>query len=49
MGIRTGKIWGTTELIVARPTFAVHRIMIEPGGYCSIHRHVDKVRLVHAL
>jgi len=42
---KTGKIWGSTELIVQRPDFEVHRIIIKPEGFCSVHRHLDKVNM----
>lgn len=42
---KTGKVWGSTELIVQRPDFEVHRIVIIPNGFCSVHRHVDKVNM----
>lgn len=40
-----GKAWGTTEQILFRPTFEIHRIVVESGGYCSVHRHRDKVNM----
>ena len=42
---KTGKVWGSTELIVQRPDFEVHRIIIKPDGFCSVHRHLDKVNM----
>jgi mannose-6-phosphate isomerase-like protein (cupin superfamily) len=33
------KIWGKTSLVVKRPGFTVHHLMIVPGSYCSIHLH----------
>jgi len=37
--MKQGKAWGTTEAVFAHPTVSVHRIAIEPGGYCSKHLH----------
>lgn len=42
---KIGKVWGHTELIVAQPTFEMHRIEVDEGGYCSVHLHQDKVNL----
>lgn len=38
----TGKIWGTTERVIATPLFEKHRLEIEPHRRCSIHRHHAK-------
>ena len=35
----TEKVWGTTECLYYSPTVEVHRIVVKPGGYCSVHRH----------
>lgn len=43
--IKTGKVWGHTELLVSKPTFELHRIEAVKGGYCSVHLHEDKVNL----
>lgn len=37
-----GKIWGTTECVLATPTIEVHRLWIEPRHRCSLHRHNRK-------
>ncbi len=39
MAIRSGKIWGLTELLISHPTFEVHRIEANEGGFCSKHKH----------
>jgi quercetin dioxygenase-like cupin family protein len=40
--VKSGKVWGTTELIAANPAFEYHRIEIKAGGYCSKHKHQSK-------
>lgn len=37
-----GKVWGSTELLLATPTCEVHRLIIEPQRQCSMHRHKRK-------
>lgn len=37
-----GKVWGTTECILALPTCEIHRLQIKPYSYCSMHRHGRK-------
>lgn len=38
-----GKIWGTTETLEAGQLFEMHRVKVEPGGFCSWHHHERKV------
>ena len=40
--IKHGKVWGTTARIFGGSTVEVHRIEVQPGGYCSKHRHRAK-------
>jgi mannose-6-phosphate isomerase-like protein (cupin superfamily) len=35
----TGKIWGTTEVLLQTPTLEVHRLFIKPNMRCSLHMH----------
>ena len=42
MGIRAGKIWGSTELIHANGVFEFHRIEFKAGYKCSEHEHKFK-------
>ena len=37
-----GKIWGTTELILANSSLEFHRIDYKAGGVCSKHKHEYK-------
>jgi mannose-6-phosphate isomerase-like protein (cupin superfamily) len=39
MGIKAGKIWGSTELIHANGVFEFHRIEFNKGYKCSEHLH----------
>jgi quercetin dioxygenase-like cupin family protein len=34
-----GKVWGSTENIFKKNNVSMHRIEINKGGYCSIHKH----------
>jgi mannose-6-phosphate isomerase-like protein (cupin superfamily) len=34
-----GKIWGTTEPLAQTPLCELHRIRVQPGGFCSVHKH----------
>lgn len=40
--MKKGKVWGTTESLLSLAHLEIHRIHIEPGGYCSWHRHDHK-------
>lgn len=37
--MKSGKVWGTTELIEANGSLEFHRIEMERGGVCSKHMH----------
>lgn len=37
-----GKVWGYTQEIIKGSSFEVHRIEIDKGGYCSMHKHLHK-------
>jgi mannose-6-phosphate isomerase-like protein (cupin superfamily) len=39
MGIKAGKVWGQTELLMQHPSFEIHRIETNKGGFCSKHLH----------
>lgn len=34
-----GKVWGTTQLLLATPMLEVHRLVVLSGSYCSLHKH----------
>jgi mannose-6-phosphate isomerase-like protein (cupin superfamily) len=36
------KAWGHTTKIMETDSFEIHKIFVEKGGYCSIHRHAGK-------
>jgi mannose-6-phosphate isomerase-like protein (cupin superfamily) len=38
----TGKVWGSTELILATPVIEIHRLKILPSRCCSMHKHKTK-------
>jgi mannose-6-phosphate isomerase-like protein (cupin superfamily) len=40
--MKHGKVWGTTEAIFGNALIEVHRLIIEPGAYCSWHMHERK-------
>ncbi len=37
--MKSGKIWGLTELIHCNSVLEFHRIEVKKGGYCSKHKH----------
>ena len=39
---KQGKVWGFTEQIFGKNNVSIHRIIISPGGYCSVHKHEHK-------
>ncbi len=41
-GMKSGKVWGLTELIHHNPVLEFHRVEIKEGGYCSKHKHQYK-------
>lgn len=42
MSIKAGKVWGSTELIMANPFLEFHRIDFNEGYKCSEHKHAYK-------
>jgi quercetin dioxygenase-like cupin family protein len=44
-----GKIWGETQTLLVTPMIEVHRIMIDPGGYCSMHKHEFKWNMFYMI
>ena len=42
MSNKAGKIWGSTELILANSSLEFHRIDFKKGGVCSKHKHKYK-------
>jgi len=39
---KQGKVWGHTSLILSKNNTSIHRIAVNPGGYCSVHKHDHK-------
>ncbi len=37
--MKTGKVWGITELMLKTPFLEVHRLEINADAYCSMHKH----------
>lgn len=44
-----GKVWGETETLLVTPMIEVHRIHINPGGYCSMHKHEFKWNMFYII
>lgn len=42
MATKSGKVWGTTELLHANSVLEFHRIETKKGGVCSKHYHKHK-------
>ena len=40
--MKSGKVWGETELILQTPFVEFHRIWVHEDGYCSTHKHEYK-------
>ena len=36
--MKSGKVWGETELVLQTPFVEFHRIWIITGGFCSPHK-----------
>ena len=37
------KVWGLTVQFVRHPVFSAHHIIVNPGTFCSVHRHAHRV------
>lgn len=42
MSIKSGKVWGQTELIFSNPALEFHRILANANTHCSKHQHQHK-------
>jgi mannose-6-phosphate isomerase-like protein (cupin superfamily) len=40
--MKSGKVWGNTELLEANGVLEFHRINVKEGGVCSKHKHKYK-------
>lgn len=38
----SGKVWGTTTLMLQTPSIEIHRLDILPQAHCSMHKHEHK-------
>jgi len=38
----SGKVWGYTQEIIKGSSFELHRIEVNEGGFCSLHKHIHK-------
>lgn len=47
--MREGKIWGQTETLLKTPMIEVHRIRINPGSFCSMHKHEFKWNMFYVI
>ena len=47
--MKSGKVWGETELILQTPFIEFHRIWVHSGGYCSTHKHDYKWNLFYVI
>lgn len=43
------KPWGTTSVVAREHDHHIDRIVVAPGGYCSVHKHAQKVNVFHVL
>lgn len=41
------KVWGSTECLFSGPLYSRHRLEVLPGGYSSIHYHVQRANRFH--
>tara|TARA_R100000988_G_C3856999_1_gene97524 strand:+ start:64 stop:465 length:402 start_codon:yes stop_codon:yes gene_type:complete len=49
MSVIEGKVWGNTEPIHQAPAVEVHRIKVDPDGYCSQHKHQSKINMFYVI
>lgn len=40
--MKSGKIWGCTEVLIKTPLIEVHRLTVQPYAQCSMHMHSTK-------
>jgi mannose-6-phosphate isomerase-like protein (cupin superfamily) len=43
------KAWGTTECLLSTPLCELHRIRIQPGGFCSVHKHHGRANVFYVV
>ena len=47
--MKSGKVWGNTELLLKTPFVELHRIFVKEDGYCSTHTHKHKWNLFYVI
>ena len=47
--MKSGKVWGTTEILMQSPIIEIHRIIINKGGFCSNHKHEFKWNMFYVI
>lgn len=47
--MRSGKVWGWTEDLLVTPLIEVHRIHIDAGFVCSMHKHQYKWNMFYVI
>lgn len=45
----SGKIWGKTESLLVTPLIEIHRIFINKGCVCSMHKHEFKWNMFYVV
>ena len=40
--MKQGKVWGETTLLLKNSFIEIHKIIIKPNSYCSLHKHEHK-------
>jgi len=46
---RTRKPWGWTTPVARELEYHIDRIEVDPGGYCSVHKHERKANVFHVI
>ena len=36
------KVWGSTRRCVLSPVYSLHELILNSGGYCSLHYHMNR-------
>ena len=45
--MKQAKVWGVTQTVWKGANAEVHRISVNKGGYCSIHKHNHKYNMFY--
>lgn len=49
MGVKYGKVWGSTEPLIVNDRVEIHRINIKAEAQCSEHRHASRYNAFYVL